>query len=258
MGNSEVLGLENAWIDIGKGFVLLPVLAFLHAGCRGSVVRWQSGGRLPICHLVLITCYCPILTHSGRAHNSTNVSPAWYAHSCFLRGVLTPVLRALVSFLHDWQREQWFRILNDEERSASLSRLGIKQVIDIKVLLVGGLALLNSGEGALCDGIFVSGHVAKCDESGSTRESGTLKKTADDQLSPFESTPCTRVRVCGLNAVRARIYTDRLLASSSKALEGCDRYVVNTVGHTTFNGHVVIRSSSIPLSSYLLTVLLVS
>ena len=33
VGNSEVLGLENAWIDIGKGFVLLPVLAFLHAGC---------------------------------------------------------------------------------------------------------------------------------------------------------------------------------------------------------------------------------
>ena len=172
--------------------------------------------------------------------------------------MLTPVLRVLVSFLHDWQWEQRFCILNDEECSASLSRLGIEQVIDIKVLLVGGLALLNSGEGALCDGIFISGHVAKCDESGSTRESGTLKKTADDQLSPFESMPCTRVWVCGLNVVCACTYTDRLLASSSKALEGCDWYVVNTVGHTTFNGHIVICSSSIPLSSYLLTILLVS
>ena len=91
--------------------------------------------------------------------------------------IITQTLRAHVHFskvmvgsLNDWQKERQFRVLNDkkEERGVKVVRSGIERVIDIKELLVGDVALLEPGEIVPCDGIFISGHNIRCDESGAT------------------------------------------------------------------------------------------
>lgn len=42
--------------------------------------------------------------------------------------------------------------------------------------MVGDIALLEPGEIIPCDGIFLHGHNVRCDESGATGESDTIKK----------------------------------------------------------------------------------
>jgi len=42
--------------------------------------------------------------------------------------------------------------------------------------LLGDIALVEPGEILPCDGIFISGHNIKCDESGTTGESDAIKK----------------------------------------------------------------------------------
>ena len=76
----------------------------------------------------------------------------------------------MVSSLNNWQKEHQFRVLHDkkEERGVKVVHSGIERVIDIKELLVGDVAFLEPGEIVPCDGIFISGHNIRCDESGAT------------------------------------------------------------------------------------------
>jgi Ca2+-transporting ATPase len=70
-------------------------------------------------------------------------------------------------------------------------RDGIEKMVDIKVFLllsisichqfsltkyIGDIAILEPGEVVPCDGIFISGHNVKCDESGATGESDAINK----------------------------------------------------------------------------------
>jgi magnesium-transporting ATPase (P-type) len=97
----------------------------------------------------------------------------------------------MVGSLNDWQKERQFRVLNDkkEERGVKVVRSGVERVIDVKELLVGDVALLEPGEIIPCDGVFISGHNVKCDESGATGESDAIKKVGyDDCISLREQT----------------------------------------------------------------------
>ena len=47
---------------------------------------------------------------------------------------------------------------------------------------VGDIALLEPGEIIPVDGIFISGHNVRCDESGATGESDAVKKVPFEQL----------------------------------------------------------------------------
>jgi Ca2+-transporting ATPase len=48
-------------------------------------------------------------------------------------------------------------------------------------LLVGDIAPLEPGETTPCDGIFISGHNVRCDESSTTGESDAIKKVGYDE-----------------------------------------------------------------------------
>jgi len=63
-----------------------------------------------------------------------------------------------------------------EERAIKVIRDGEEQMIDIHSIVVGDVVLFEPGEIIPCDGIFLSGHNVRCDESGATGESDAIKK----------------------------------------------------------------------------------
>jgi Ca2+-transporting ATPase len=147
----------------------------------------------------------------------------------------------MVGSLNNWQKERQFRILNDkkEERGVKVIRHGIECVIDVKDLLVGDIALLEPGEILPCDGVFISGHNVRCDESGATGESDAIKKVCyDDCIAIRDQAKREGADVHALDAATA--HTDCFMVSGSKVLEGYGKYVVIAVGQKSFNGRIMM------------------
>lgn len=92
---------------------------------------------------------------------------------------------------------------------------------------MGDIALLEPGEIIPCDGIFLSGHNVKCDESGATGESDAIKKVSYSEL-------------LGLMNDHDVAHTDCFVISGSKVLEGVGKYVVVAVGTKSFNGRIMM------------------
>jgi P-type Ca2+ transporter type 2C len=94
---------------------------------------------------------------------------------------------------------------------------------------VGDIALLEPGEVVPCDGIFISGHNVKCDESGATGESDAIKKASFAQIVELYR---------HTNAEHA--HKDCFIISGSKVLEGVGKYVIVAVGNKSFNGRIMM------------------
>ena len=118
--------------------------------------------------------------------------------------------------------------------------------------MVGDIAFLEPGEIVPCDGIFLSGHNVKCDESGATGESDAIKKLSYDQ--------CLQLRQKALGDRSPSndpekgdglegLHTDCFMVSGSKVLEGVGRYVVVAVGQKSFNGRIMMGIIYSPPSS---------
>lgn len=79
--------------------------------------------------------------------------------------------------VNDWQKERQFKKLHDkEERGVHVIWGGVELVIDVKELVVGDIAFLEPGEIIPCDGVFLTGHNVRCDESSATGESDAIRK----------------------------------------------------------------------------------
>ncbi|KAJ2988654.1 hypothetical protein NUW54_g9048 [Trametes sanguinea] len=142
--------------------------------------------------------------------------------------IVAIVIVVMVGSINDWQKERQFQTLNEkkEERGVKVIRDGVEMIIDIKEVVVGDVALVEPGEIVPCDGIFLSGHNVKCDESGATGESDAIKKL------PYEE--------CLKGDSEHMKHTDCFLISGSKVLEGYGSYVVIAVGTRSFNGRIMM------------------
>ncbi|KAJ3515894.1 hypothetical protein NLJ89_g1472 [Agrocybe chaxingu] len=142
----------------------------------------------------------------------------------------------IVGSLNDWQKERQFKALNErkEERGVKVIRDGVEKVIDIKEVVVGDIALLEPGEIVPCDGVFISGHNVKCDESGATGESDAIKKASYDEVLEIH-----RKALANKKDPNAG-HTDCFMISGSKVLEGVGKYVVVAVGTKSFNGRIMM------------------
>jgi len=92
---------------------------------------------------------------------------------------------------------------------------------------VGDIALLEPGEIIPCDGVFLSGHNVRCDESGATGESDAIHKIPYDEM-------------LGSARTEIRTHADCFILSGSKVLEGVGKYVVVAVGTKSFNGRIMM------------------
>ncbi|PPR03673.1 hypothetical protein CVT24_007794 [Panaeolus cyanescens] len=135
----------------------------------------------------------------------------------------------IVGSLNDWQKERQFAALNErkEERTVKVIRDGLEKLVDIKDVVVGDIALVEPGEIIPCDGIFISGHNVKCDESGATGESDTIKKITYDEYLALSKTGEAK-------------HSDCFMISGSKVLEGVGKYVIVAVGTKSFNGRIMM------------------
>ncbi|KAH9021978.1 Ca-transporting ATPase [Lactarius hengduanensis] len=160
--------------------------------------------------------------------------------------------------LNDWQKEKHFQALNEkkEGRLARVIRDGEERKIDVHQVVVGDVVLLEPGEVIPCDGVFLSGHNVRCDESSATGESDTIKKLSyeecialrDQQLMEFdldsppgggESVSASQ-RKTGPSGLELLGYTDCFIVSGSKVVEGVGSYVVISVGTKSFNGRITM------------------
>lgn len=117
----------------------------------------------------------------------------------------------LVGAINDWQKERAFVRLNakKEAREVKVIRSGKSFNISVYDILVGDVMHMEPGDLIPADGVFISGHNVKCDESSATGESDQMKKTSAEQV--------LRLLERGHNDSKD---LDPFIISGSKVLEG--------------------------------------
>ncbi|QRV74869.1 calcium-transporting ATPase [Ceratobasidium sp. AG-Ba] len=178
------------------------------------------------------TTHEPILCDDGVTKTCQAPKVDWVEGVAIMIAILIVVI---VGSLNDWQKERQFRKLNDkkEDRGVKVVRDGKEQVINVKDVLVGDIALLEPGEIIPCDGVFLRGHNVRCDESGATGESDAIKKVTYDE--------CMEEAKNLKPGDKAKL--DCFIVSGSKVLEGVGQYVVIAVGPKSFNGRIMAALS---------------
>ncbi|KIK55333.1 hypothetical protein GYMLUDRAFT_248753 [Collybiopsis luxurians FD-317 M1] len=152
--------------------------------------------------------------------------------------VVAILIVVIVGSLNDWQKERQLRLLNDknEERGVKVIRGGIEKVVDVKEVVVGDIALLEPGEIVPCDGVFISGHNCRCDESGATGESDAICKLSWDEWSALRKKHADDKDIHHSESA----HTDCFVLSGSKVIEGVGKYIVVAVGEKSFNGRIMM------------------
>jgi Ca2+-transporting ATPase len=147
-----------------------------------------------------------------------------------------------VGSLNDWQRERQFRVLNEkkEDRLVKVIRDGGERQIDVHQVVVGDVVLLEPGEVIPCDGVFLSGHNVRCDESSATGESDAVKKLSYEHCIALRDKRLMKIDPYGPSGMELLGHADCLLVSGSKVLEGVGSYVVISVGTKSFNGRIMM------------------
>lgn len=139
--------------------------------------------------------------------------------------IVAIVVVTVVGAVNDWQKERQFVKLNKkkESRNVKVIRSGKTQEINIHDILVGDVLLVEPGDILPVDGIYITGHGIKCDESSATGESDIMKKTpADDVYRAMEANESLRKM-------------DPFMISGGKVTEGFGRMLVTATGiHSSY------------------------
>ncbi|KAI8932108.1 hypothetical protein NX059_010993 [Plenodomus lindquistii] len=137
----------------------------------------------------------------------------------------------LVGAINDWQKERAFVRLNakKEDRMVKVIRSGKSFTISVYEILVGDVLHMEPGDLIPADGIFISGHNVKCDESSATGESDQMKKTNGEQV--------LRLLERGHNDSKD---LDPFIISGSKVLEGVGTYLITSVGIHSSYGRILM------------------
>ncbi|KAA1476221.1 calcium-translocating P-type ATPase [Dentipellis sp. KUC8613] len=177
--------------------------------------------------------------------------------------IIAILIVVMVGSLNDWQKERQFKVLNEkkEERTVKVMRGGIERVVDVRDVVVGDVALLEPGEIVPCDGVFLSGHNVRCDESGATGESDAIKKLSYEDCISLRDKKLAEHAASTEDSAGDEAdgqkgaagggvkkpseadllgHTDCFVISGSKILEGVGSYVVIAVGEKSFNGRIMM------------------
>jgi Ca2+-transporting ATPase len=94
-------------------------------------------------------------------------------------------------------------------------------------ILVGDVLHIEPGDSPPVDGVLISGHGVKCDESSATGESDQMKKTPGQEVGE---------RIMNGTATKK---LDPFIISGSKVLEGVGTYLVTSVGPYSSYGRIM-------------------
>lgn len=141
------------------------------------------------------------------------------------------IVVVLVGSLNDYQKERAFVKLNakKDDREVKILRSGKSIMVNVVDIMAGDIIHIEPGDMLPVDGIFISGHGVKCDESSATGESDALKKVAGEQV--------MRMIEEGHNNIKDM---DCFIISGSKVLEGIGTYVATSVGVNSSYGKILM------------------
>ena len=141
------------------------------------------------------------------------------------------VIVVLVGSLNDYQKERAFVKLNakKENREIKVIRSGKSFMVSVHDLTAGDVVHLEPGDLVPADGIFITGHNVKCDESSATGESDALRKTPGEQVFRMLEEGHTGTK-----------HLDPFIVSGSKVLEGVGTYLVTSVGVNSSFGKILM------------------
>jgi len=153
------------------------------------------------------------------------------------------IIVVVVGALNDYQKERQFAKLNrkvgplshqcppiaadsssqKDDRLVKAIRGGRSLEISVHDVLVGDVLHLEPGDLVPADGVFISGHHVRCDESSVTGESDQIKKTPGEEV------------MARIEAGASFEKLDPFIISGSKVLEGVGTYLVTGVGvHSSY------------------------
>ncbi|KAK5788074.1 hypothetical protein VI817_009032 [Penicillium citrinum] len=144
--------------------------------------------------------------------------------------VVAILIVTIVTAANDWQKERQFAKLNrkKDDREVKLIRSGKSMKLSIHNIMVGDVLHLEPGDSIPADGIMISGHGVKCDESSATGESDQMKKTDGHKV--------WQQIVEGSVTKKS----DPFMISGSNVLEGVGTYVVTSVGRYSTYGRIML------------------
>ena len=176
--------------------------------------------------LILLTAAAVISLALGiyqSVHPEEGEAPVeWVEGVAIMVAILIVVI---VGAANDWQKERQFVKLNrkKENHSVKVIRSGKSREISVHDILVGDVMHLEPGDMIPVDGIFISGHNLKCDESSATGESDLLRKQSGSEV--FQAIQ-THQKVAKL---------DPFIISGGKVSEGIGTFLVTAVGvHSSY------------------------
>ena len=117
------------------------------------------------------------------------------------------------------------------DRLVEVIRSGKLQQISVYDVLAGDVLHLQPGDLVPADGIFISGHNIRCDESSVTGESDQKKKVPGSEV---------------INQMRAAVSANKIdpfIISGSKVLEGTGTYLVTGVGLHSSYGKLIVATT---------------
>ncbi|KAL3424469.1 calcium-translocating P-type ATPase [Phlyctema vagabunda] len=147
------------------------------------------------------------------------------------------IIVVLVGSLNDWQKERAFVRLNakKDDREIKVVRSGTSIMVNVADILVGDVLHLEPGDMIPADGIFITGHNIKCDESSATGESDSLKKTGGVQVMRLIEEGHSNPKDL-----------DPFIISGAKVLEGVGTYMVTSVGVNSSFGKIMMSMRTEP------------
>ncbi|KAG5298995.1 cation-transporting ATPase [Histoplasma capsulatum G186AR] len=136
----------------------------------------------------------------------------------------------IVTAANDWQKERQFVQLNKrkDDRQVKVIRSGKSIMVSIHTITVGDILHMEPGDAIPADGVFLTGHGVKCDESSATGESDQMKKTPGHEVWQriMDGTSTKKL--------------DPFIISGSKVIEGVGTYLVTSVGPNSTYGKIMI------------------
>jgi Ca2+-transporting ATPase len=178
--------------------------------------------------LILLTCAAVISLALGLyqtfgvEHKPGEPAVEWIEGVAIIVAI---VIVVVVGAANDWQKERQFVKLNakKDDRTIKVIRSGSTREISVYDVFVGDVVNLEPGDMIPVDGILITGHGIKCDESSATGESDLLKKMSGDEA--FKAIE----RHDNLKKV------DPFILSGAKVSEGVGTFMVTATGvHSSY------------------------
>jgi Ca2+-transporting ATPase len=151
------------------------------------------------------------------------------------------IIVVVVGAFNDYQKEKQFIKLNKrkDDREVKAIRSGKSMQISVYEITAGDVLHLEPGDAVPADGVLISGHGIRCDESSATGESDQMKKTGGEEVWQ---------KIMDGSASKK---LDPFIISGSKVLEGVGTYLVTSVGQNSSYGKILMslqtESESTPL-----------